>query len=232
MIVDDEPYALSLLSDYIEKVFDIKLVASCENSTDALAMINNLKPDVIFLDIEMPDFSGLQLIRSLHRETPAIVLTTAHLEYAVESFDLNVTDFLAKPYTFDRFVRAVNRVKEKFQPNLFSNVLLPEEDFLLVRIDKKILRVELNDLQSITAFGDYVQIQNTDRRLTIHITLTEMEERLSTKGFIRISRSVLIAVRAIASLEGNQLKLINNNSYNIGNKYRDNLLNALSGKIV
>src|SRR5690606_34164442 len=189
LIVDDEPYALSLLTDYARKISDLELVASCENAIEALTCIYNLKPQIVFLDIQMPEVTGLELVRSLQGNKPAIVFTTAYPNFAVEGFNLDVADYLVKPFPFERFARAVNKIRGQLNRDSISAPFLKDEDFLLVKSEKKMIRIDFRDLQEITAQGDYVQIGSYQQKLIVHTTLREMEGRLSAKGFVRVNRS-------------------------------------------
>ena len=232
LIADDEPYALSLSADYAGKISDLELVASCANAIEALACINSLKPQIVFLDIQMPEISGLELVRSLQGNKPAIVFTTAYPNYAAEGFNLEVADYLVKPFPFERFARAVNKIRNQLnrQPEFLP--IIKDEDFLLVKSEKKMIRIDFKDLQEVIAQGDYVQIGSNQQKLVVHATLQEMEERLSAKGFVRISRSVIIGIHAIASMEGNVLMLMNNSLHQVGPVYRNKLMAVLTGRIV
>ena len=232
LIADDEPYALSLLTDYAGKIADLELVASCENAIEALTCIHNLKPQIVFLDIQMPEVTGLELVRSLQGNKPAIVFTTAYPNYAAEGFNLDVADYLVKPFPFERFARAVNKIRNRLNREAESLPIIKEEDFLLVKSEKKMIRIDLKDLQEVTAQGDYVQVGSSQQKLIVHATLQEMDERLSAKGFVRISRSAIIGIHAIASMEGNVLMLMNNSRHQVGPVFRDKLMAALAGRII
>ncbi len=227
IIVDDEPPALALLASYVRRLPDLELTGSYENAIEALQALRTSKPDLVFLDIHMPEFSGLELIRSLQGARPQIVLTTAYPDYAAESYTMEVTDYLVKPFPFERFVTAVNKVK---RPP--ANSFLPENDFLMFKIDKKLIRLNLNEVLEVTSTGDYVQIGSQSRSPMIHCTLQEMEKRLGPKGYARISRSTLIRLDAIASLEGNSLMLTDGRDHKIGPVYREKLLSLLNSRIV
>lgn len=227
IIVEDEPLARELLKDYIAKVPSLILLDLFDNAIDAMSYLSKNHTDLIFLDINMPVLSGMSMLRSLSN-VPDVIITTAYPEFAVEGFDLEVTDYLLKPFSFERFLKAVNRVvggREKpVAPQSDSN-----SSFISVKSDKKIFRLQLSEILILQSYGDYVKVITTKSEIVTYNTLKHYEERLSLQGFIRIHKSYIVNKAHIDFVEGNQV-VIGSAKIPVGASYKDQLLQAINSK--
>ena len=234
IIVDDEPLALDVLETYIEKIPDLNLVTKCSNALEANAALKEHQIDLMFLDIQMPQLTGVDFLRTL-ASPPKVIFTTAYANYAVEGFELNAVDYLLKPISLDRFMKAVNKAQE--QINLEKNdgaaatVSSPApkdgEDFIFVKADKKLVKVNYNDIVYIEGLKDYVIIRlNTSRIITLQ-TMKSLEEKLPAYIFKRIHRSYIVNIKKIQAVQGNMVEVIEKNvpkHIPIGKNYREDLL--------
>ncbi|WP_299249563.1 LytTR family DNA-binding domain-containing protein [uncultured Aquimarina sp.] len=228
LIVEDEPRAKDLIISYIEKIPYLQLSGSCNNAFDALAFLQKNNIDLIFLDIKMPQFTGMQLAKIV-KENVKIIITTAYTEYAVESFELGITDYLLKPFSFDRFVQAVQR---GLSPINSSNVEIEtkREDFtfIIVKLNRnKVKKINLEDILYITTYGNYLKIYQQNDKMTItQETMKVMETLLPDKSFIRIHRCYLVSLNKIEEYTETNLKL-NGQKFTIGKLYKRNVLKKM-----
>ncbi|MCB0601031.1 MAG: response regulator transcription factor [Saprospiraceae bacterium] len=227
LIVDDEELARQLIASYLDRIPTIEIAGSCKNAVEALAILNRQQIDLLFLDVQMPGLTGLEMIRTLVQQ-PAIILTTAYSEYALEGFELDVTDYLLKPFSFERFSRAIN----KAMVNL-NNRSLPEQkadteipDYLLVRADHKIHRVPYESIRYIKSMQEYVAYYLASGRLLALGSLKQLEEVLPPRQFIRVHKSYIVAINKVRSLEGNLLHL-EDQKIPVGASYRDRVMSLL-----
>ena len=211
IIIDDEPLALNILETYIQRVSYLSLVAKCssitkcENEVDAYDLLLNQSIDLIFCDIEMPGITGIEFIKSL-KNIPCVIFTTAYWEYALEGFNLDVVDYLLKPVSFDRFLKAVNKAKSILNQQPTQNI----HDHLFVKEDYKLVKINHTDIFYIEAMKDYVKIYTTDKTIVTHITMKRLEETLPADKFYRTHKSYIVKFDAIKSIDGNVIELINN----------------------
>jgi len=203
LIVDDEPLSRDVLRKYISEVKDLKLIAECRNATEAQHELNNARIDIIFLDINMPGLSGISFARSL-TVSPLIVFTTAYPEYAVEGFELDATDYLVKPYSFERFLKAVNRALERLSEN---NGHAAEQGKILVKADKKLYALLFSEILLIEGQGDYIRIRTERENLVVHDTIKNFLDNLPESEFMRIHKSYVINLKCIEYIEGNQVRI-------------------------
>lgn len=210
--VDDEPLALSVLEKYIAAVPTLELAGCCANAVQALEMIQSHQVELIFLDIQMPLIMGTDFIRTL-KKSPRIIFTTAYREYAVEGFELDAVDYLLKPISFERFLKAVNKV-------LQTDILVPDSVYrtkdilsessnstLYVRADRKMVKVLLNDIIYIEGLNDYVKIITTTKTIVTKNLLSTLEETLPNDSFLRIHRSYIIALQKIDSYNADSIQI-------------------------
>ena len=224
LIVDDERPALKLLKAYISKIPHLELVASCENALEAISALQKYQVDLLFLDIQMPDLTGLELLKVL-KEKPQVVLTTAYRDYAVESFELDVTDYLVKPFSFERFVQAVNKATE--QINLKKSPIQVIEnqsveikkDHFFVRTNYKMEKVKFDEILYIESMREYISIHIPSRRFVIHKTMNNMVEELPNEHFMRVHRSFIVGLNHIESINGNMI-VMGEKNIPIGASYR------------
>lgn len=225
IIVDDEPIAREILKTYIEQVPYLNLVAECSDAFEAMQFVNKQQVDLVILDINMPRLSGLEMLRTL-KKYPAIIITSAYPEYALEGFELSVTDYLLKPFSFPRFVQATEKVIHQSQHADHAASQPEKEAFLMVKSDKKLVKVFLSDITYVEAYGNYIFIYHQGERIMSKQTLTQFEEQLPAAGFVRIHRSYIVSLRAVKYLEGNEV-CIGNKKLPVGKVYREHLLKRL-----
>lgn len=219
ILIDDEPLAIRVLKNYVEQIKDLQLVQTFNNAIDASLYIQKNEVDIIFLDINMPVMNGLELLGTL-TSNAMVVITTAHQEYALKGFELQAIDYLVKPISFPRFLKAVNRIIDLKGDS--KKVQLPVNDdnpSIFVKIDKKKLqKVYLDDIIVIESLKDYIRIKTKNNKYIIHKTLGSFTDELPAEKFIRIHRSYTIAIDKIDIIEGNSLE-IQGVRYTIGRSY-------------
>ncbi|GGK69399.1 LytR/AlgR family response regulator transcription factor [Rufibacter glacialis] len=235
LAIDDEPLALDLMRSYISKIPFLKLVQTCSSALEALPLLQQQPIDLLFLDIEMPEITGVQFAQSLsHR--PAIIFTTAYPQYALDGFTLDAVDYLLKPIPFDRFFKAVNKVYERTQrqPVLPASFLPPttppdNEDFIFVKADYKTLRVNLRDILFIEGLKDYVIIHTLTRKIITLLSMNKIMEKLPEQEFTRVHKSYIVALSHIESIEKGRIK-IKDQEVPIGDSYRDHFMRGVESK--
>jgi len=223
IIVDDEPIARDILKTYIEQIPYLTLVADCEDAFDAMQVLKTKDIDLIILDINMPRLTGFEMLRSL-KKYPAVIITSAYPEYALEGFELSVTDYLLKPFSFPRFVQATEKVVNK--TNETPLAAKDEDLFLMIKSDKKLTKVFFDDISYIEAYGNYIFIYTSHERVMSKQTLTQFEQQLPPSKFTRIHKSYIASLKAIKYLEGNEVS-ISGKKLPVGKVYRENLMKSL-----
>jgi DNA-binding LytR/AlgR family response regulator len=220
LIIDDEPLAINVIKSYLEQINDIEVVTTFNNAIDALNFLKNNKVDLIFLDINMPLLDGLSFIKNLD-DKPLIIITSAHKEYAVETYELDVLDYLIKPIPFPRFIQALNRVRKTLNLKKTHQKKISSRPSIFIKIDKKKnTKVYLDEILVIESLKDYLKISTTTNRYIIHHTLSSFTDLLPSESFIRIHRSYTIAIDKVEAVEGNSLE-IGGMRYVIGRTYLD-----------
>jgi two-component system LytT family response regulator len=211
VIIDDEPLAVDLLVEFVSRVDSLELVTTFTNAIDAISIINQSEIDLIFLDIEMPHFTGIDFINAIEKK-PLIIFTTAYSNYAVEGFNLGAVDYLVKPIPFNRFLKAVLRAQQVFAPKSLPTVTQTinspeiEHDFMFVRAEYENVKINFSDILFIEGLKDYVKIYTTDNKYTLTlISLIKLENLLSSKGFARIHRSYIINIKHVKSIQKNKV---------------------------
>src|SRR5690606_8223317 len=190
VIIDDEPIARKGIQGYVEKIGFLELVGICEDAMGLNDLLKQEKVDLIFLDIEMPYLNGIELLKSLSVR-PKIIFTTAYEKYALQGFELEAIDFLLKPISFDRFLKAVNKAYELLRA---TNGISFEQDFIFVKVDHKLVKVYLNEIFYIQAMENYLCLYTSHKRYIIHKTLKSIMENISSDKFIQVHRSYVIQV--------------------------------------
>jgi len=230
IVVDDEPLAREILEKYISDCPMLDLRASCSNAFEAIEILEKGDIQLIFLDINMPKLSGISMIRTLENP-PEIIFSTAYPEYAVEGFELDAVDFLVKPFSFERFMRSVNKASKRHEMKVNKSTEDSPEDssYLIIKADGKIYRLQLTEIVLLEALGDYVKIHTDSGIITTHDTLKNLEKSLTGDHFMRVHRSYIIALDKIRFLEGNRLR-IGDKDIPLGQSYRDHLLQYLQKK--
>jgi DNA-binding LytR/AlgR family response regulator len=231
--IDDEKLALDLIEDDILKVPFLQLVKKCRSGIDALDALQTEKIDLLFLDIQMPDISGIQFLQSLPHK-PLVIFTTAYEKYALEGFEMDVVDYLLKPYSFERFLKAVNKVKEHLTIQE-KNQQQPAEEisfstqFVFVKSDYKLVKIEISEIQYIESLKDYVKIVVGDKPVVTLSSMKAIEEKLVAPDFIRIHRSFIVNIRKIQYIHRNFVK-VGEKEIPIGDNYKDNFLQIINQK--
>jgi len=225
LIVDDEPIARDILRNYIAQVPYLNLAGECSDAFEAMQLINKQSIDLVILDINMPRLTGLDMLRTL-KKYPAIIITSAYPEYALEGFELSVTDYLLKPFSFPRFVQATEKVLNQSQHAGQTPAQPEKDDFIMVKSDKKLTKVFFGDITYIEAYGNYIFIYTGQERIMSKQTLTQFEEQLPGEKFVRIHKSYIISLKAIKFFEGNEIS-VGDKKLPVGKVYRESLLKRL-----
>lgn len=229
LIVDDEPVAREIIEQHISQVDGLVLVASCKNAMEAFKLINAKEIDVIFLDINMPEISGLSFARSINKNIK-VIFSTAYREYAVDGFDLQAVDYLLKPISFDRFLQAINKYKDEHLRIASSDKTYSGEvsnTFMYVRSERKMVRVNFNEILYVESLSDYVKIHTTDQVIVTRETISNVTELLPEKDFLRIHRSYLIALDRINSFTNEYIE-IGKHQLPISRSYKDQVMEKLT----
>ncbi|MFD2941754.1 LytR/AlgR family response regulator transcription factor [Flavobacterium notoginsengisoli] len=222
LIIDDEPLAINVIKNYIEQIEDLELVNTFSNSIEGLNFLKNNTIDVIFLDINMPVLDGINFIKSLENP-PLLIITSAYDQFAIETYELDVLDYLVKPIEFPRLMKAVNKINKRLNnvPSKLPQENSKENAFIFVKIDKKKMKkIFLNEILVIESLKDYLKISTTSGKFIIHSTLSDFTSLLPERDFIRIHRSYTIAIDKIDAVEGNSIE-IEGLRYVIGRSYID-----------
>jgi len=230
IIVDDEPLAQDVLETYIQQIPDLQLVGKCYNAVEASAFLNKNEVDLILLDIQMPQLTGIEFVKSL-QNPPLIVFTTAYPNFALEGFEVNATDYLLKPISMDRFLKAMNKVRSVLQSNSKDSSPMSDDDFFFVKADKKLIKVKFNDILYIEGLKDYVIIRMEEGRVITLQTMKSLEDKLPAKKFMRIHRSYIVAIDKIHALVGNMVEVLEKGQTKhlpVGKNYRDELLQLIN----
>ncbi len=228
LIVDDEYLAQKLLQDYVSKVDSLHLVATCSNAFEAMNALKNNQVDIMFLDIQMPELTGLELVKSL-KHKPSIIFTTAYSEYAVDAFNLSVVDYLLKPFDFPRFMQAVNKAIGAEMPDLQGanhDTISHSNDFITVKADYKLYKINYDDLLFIEGQHEYVTFHTLQRRITALYALKDLEEILPKDKFVRVHKSYIVSFKQIQDLDKSDVTVAGN-KIPVGASYRDVLLSRL-----
>jgi two-component system, LytTR family, response regulator len=226
LIVDDEPIARDILVTYIGQIPYLRLVASCNDAFEAMGILNKGDIDLIVLDINMPRLSGLDMLRTV-KKYPAVIITSAYPEFALEGFELSVTDYLLKPFSFPRFVQATEKCVQRLQHSPAIEADAPKEDFIMVKSDKKLTKISLGDISYIEAYGNYIFIYLPGERIMSKQTLTQFESQLPAGKFIRIHKSYIVSLKAVKYLEGNQVS-VGSKMLPVGKVFKENLVKHFS----
>jgi len=231
IIVDDEPLALEVLETYINEISEINLVQSCNNALEANDALRKHDVDLMFLDIQMPQLTGIDFLKTL-KDPPLVIFTTAYANYAIEGFELNAIDYLLKPISLDRFMKAVNKATEQIALQKNESNPAPVEgdspDFIFVKADKKLMKVNYGDIAYIEGLKDYVIIRKSDgsRIITLQ-TMKSLEAKLPVQFFKRIHRSYIVQIEQINAIVGNMVEVMEKGQAKhlpIGKNYREELL--------
>lgn len=241
--VDDEPLALDIIADYVAKIPFLELVKRTESAIEAMQLVQEGNIDLVFLDIQMPELTGIQFLKIAGNKA-SYILTTAYSQYALESYDLNVSDYLLKPIAFDRFYKAVEKVRNQHQKQDNGNTVAapaPEpiatpaasaiQDFIFVKTEHKIQKIELDDILYIEGLKDYISIFTKNERVITLQNMKKMEETLPKGEFIRVHKSYIIAVDKIESIERSRIAIAGK-TIPVGDTYRDAFFKLIDSRNV
>lgn len=219
VVVDDEPMAREIIESYIAKTPNLEMLASCKNAAEAILFLQENSVDLFFLDINMPEISGLSLAKILENKAK-VIFTTAYREYAIDGFNLQVVDYLLKPISFDRFLQAVQKISA-------SEITDNNTDFMFVRSDRKMVKVDFKAILYIESLSDYVKIFTSEKTIVIRETISSLEEKLPAKKFIRIHRSFIISLQHITSYTSEFIE-ISQKALPISRSYKESVLQKLA----
>ncbi|MES2487432.1 MAG: response regulator [Bacteroidota bacterium] len=229
IIVDDEPPAIRLLQKYTEQLQGIACVATCTRAVEALVLIEQHKPDVVFLDIQMPDLTGIQL-SAIIKDKVKIIFTTAYPQFAVEGFEVNAVDYLLKPIPFNRFITAVEKVrKQNTEPAIVKPPAENTEEYFFVKTDGKnrLRRIEVNDINYIESIKNYIVLHTGNGQVVTYNTLKYFEENLPANLFIKIHKSFILAISKIEKTDNAEV-WVSGKSLPLGDTYRDNFFKKIN----
>ncbi len=234
IIVDDEPLALDVLETYIEKIPELNLVKRCNNALEANEALKNHDIDLMFLDIQMPQLTGTDFLKTLSNP-PLVIFTTAYANYAIEGFELNAIDYLLKPISLERFMKAVNKAVEQIELQRKDNAATiassDDPNFIFVKADKKLIKVSYEEIIYIEGLKDYVIIRQDNNRIITLQTMKSLEEKLPDTIFKRIHRSYIVNMNKINAIVGNMVEVMEKGQAKhlpVGKNYRDELLNIIN----
>lgn len=207
LIIDDEPLAINIIKNYVEQIKGFEIIKTFSNAIDAFNYLKENTVDLIFLDINMPLLDGINFIDNLEVK-PLVIIVSAHEEYALKSYELDVLDYLIKPISFPRFMKSINKVNKIFQETKSTNYIVSDRAYIFIKIDKKKMKkIYLDEILVIECLKDYLKIITPTNKYIIHETLSNFTEYLPTENFIRIHRSFTIAIDKIDTLEGNSIEI-------------------------
>lgn len=226
MIVDDEVMAREIIATHLSKIENITVVASCSNAMEAFKIISSQDIDLVFLDINMPEISGISFAKSINKNI-RIIFTTAYRDYAVEGFELQAVDYLLKPISFERLLKAVNTYFEVYNPSKNKEDKVDDSaDFMFVRSDRRMLKIDFNTIIYIESYSDYIKIHLKNETVVTRETISTVEAKLPGSQFLRIHRSYIISIPHISSFT-NEHVVINGKTLTISRSYKKEVLRFL-----
>ncbi len=203
LIVEDEPLAREGLQMYVREIEFLEVKGICEDALSANKMLSEHAVDLMFLDIQMPKLTGIDFLKSI-KNPPMVIMTTAYPNFALQGYELDVIDYLVKPYPFDRFLKAVNKARDFFELK-HKPVETPKEDFFFVKCDYRYEKIHYNDVLYVEGMENYVVIYTTTQKYVTLLRMKNIEETLSSGDFIRIHKSYIVSTRAVSSIDGNEV---------------------------
>jgi DNA-binding LytR/AlgR family response regulator len=228
IIVEDEILAQQVIQTHLKHTSQLELVGTCNNVAEAREVLNNTEVDLIFLDIQLPGMTGLNFLRSFP-ESPLVILTTAYAEYALESYEFNVIDYLLKPISLERFTRAINKISNGRLLTLAAKEKDDSYNHIFIRSGSKFFKVNFSEIVYIQSMKDYLKIHTKEHKLVTHQTMSDMEKILPVKQFIRVHKSFIVAVEHIKSIYGNTIE-VGHAVIPIGSSYKNNVMSLVGRK--
>ncbi len=232
LIIDDEPLAIEILESFVQRIDSLELVGTCTNGVKAFDILRTEQVDLLFLDIQMPKLTGIEFLKVLN-PSPKVIFTTAYREYAVESYELNVVDYLLKPIAFDRFLMAINKVIEpnaaadESPQDLAGTSSVEQDAYLFLKSDRKMVKVYLKDIAYIESLKDYVRVRTITGNEVISLQkISYLEKKLPSDCFMRVHKSYLISLRKIEAFSATTIE-IGGKEVPIGRSYKSEVMKAL-----
>jgi DNA-binding LytR/AlgR family response regulator len=231
LIVDDEPLARALIRGHVEKLENFEIIAECGDAMKALNILREKQVDLIFMDIQMPQITGIEFLKTL-KHPPKVIITTAYREYALEGFELDVVDYLLKPITFERFLKSVNKFYQLNQEDIQvvtgnNSEKMSEETFFYIKENKKVIKIYLSEIKYIEGLSEYVQIYTEKRKIITKTSMAQMDEKLPSDSFLRIHKSFIVSLSKIEAFTANTIE-IQGKELPIGRSYKNAVLSALN----
>jgi len=231
LIVDDEPLARELIRGHVEKLENFEIIAECSDAMKALNVLREKQVDLMFMDIQMPQITGIEFLKTL-KHPPKVIITTAYREYALEGFELDVVDYLLKPITFERFLKSINKYYQMNQDDIqvLNSVIsdkLAEESFIYIKENKKVVKIYLSDIKYIEGLSEYVQIYTDKKKIITKTSMASMEEKLPSENFLRIHKSFIVSISKIEAFTANTIE-IQGKELPIGRSFKNAVLSALN----
>jgi two-component system LytT family response regulator len=234
LIVEDEPLARNLITEYVSKVSYLNLVKACSSALEAMEVLRNNPVDLLFLDVQMPELTGISFLKSLQKK-PLVILTTAYSEYALEGYELDITDYLLKPITFERFLKAVDKASQRMSGVPASTIPVSEKpaevapNFIFVKDGTKLVKIKWDDILYVEGLKDYVTIHTRTQKVISLQRLKLLEEQLPAEKFIRVHNSLIIALEAIDSVHKDKIQ-IGQALIPIGDTYKKSFREFIEGR--
>ncbi len=228
LIVDDEPLARDLICNHLKKLDNFEIIAECGDAMKALRVLQEHSIDLIFMDIQMPQITGIDFLKTL-KNPPNVIFTTAFQEYAIEGFELDIVDFLLKPITFERFLKAVNKyfeIKQEDNQPAVQQPIQSEEAFIYVKENKKVIKLFLNEILYVEGLSEYVQIFTETRKFVTKTSMNNMDEKLPENDFMRIHKSFIVSLNKIEAFTSTCIEL-SGKELPIGRSYKNSVLETL-----
>jgi DNA-binding LytR/AlgR family response regulator len=229
LIIDDEPLALKLIKSHLSKLSSFEVAGECRNALQAVEVLKRERIDLMFLDINMPEITGIDFLKTIPNP-PYVIITTAFREYAIEGYDLDVVDFLLKPISFERFLKALNRYINRTKPSQNDNGSQSnsnhEKKYIHIHDGKTIIKLVLDDIMYLEGYGEYVKVITQDKNHLVRNSLAEFENKLSDSNFLRIHKSYIVNARKISGFTSLHV-ILKNIQLPIGRIYRDKVISNL-----
>ena len=229
LIIDDEPLARDLMRAHIEKLENLEIVAECSDAMKALEALRKHSIDLMFMDIQMPQITGIEFLKTL-KHPPKVIITTAYREYAIDGFELDVVDYLLKPITFNRFLKSINKYyqinQEESQNSGVTSFSVNEDAFIYVKENKKVIKIHLNEILYVEGLSEYVQIYTENKKIVTKTSMTNMEQKLPNADFMRIHKSFIVSLSKIEAFTSSSIE-VPGKELPIGRSYKNSVLEAL-----
>jgi two-component system, LytTR family, response regulator len=227
VILDDEPLAVDLLTSYINDTENLHLAFASTNAFDAIQYIQKNEVDIVFLDMQMPELTGIQVLKIIGTGYK-VIFTTAYTDYALDGYEYNITDYLLKPISFERFTKAIEKINQNNNKNLGNHSMRNEDGFIFIKSDSKMIKINLQEILFIEGLKDYLSIQTTTEKLITLQNLKTFEQHLNPQQYMRVHKSYIVSLNKIDTIERNRI-FIGEHVIPIGDTYRDVFLKRIDG---